>query len=96
MICTKLLTFEQAAERINVQPDTVRKWAAAGKLPRCKISGKTIRIPESAIEVLISSSFDSSRTGVVDQRSNSFAGAESAMNAHKVAVAVAPGCLDNA
>ena len=56
MTCTKLLTFEQAAERINVQPDTVRKWAAAGKLPRCKIGGKTIRIPESAIEALIANS----------------------------------------
>lgn len=35
---TKLLTPEEAAERLNVSPVTIRKWLRAGKLRGVKVS----------------------------------------------------------
>ncbi len=51
----KLLTIEQAAERLGMKPVTVRMWAATRKIARCKI-GRAVRIPESEIERLIAAS----------------------------------------
>jgi excisionase family DNA binding protein len=49
----KLLTIEQAADLLGLRPVTVRMWAAARKIARCKI-GRAVRIPEGEIERLIS------------------------------------------
>ena len=38
-----LLTTEQLAEQLHLQPDTIRRWGRAGKIPRLKLSGKVIR-----------------------------------------------------
>jgi excisionase family DNA binding protein len=50
----KLLTIEQAADLLGLRPVTVRMWAAARKITRCKI-GRAVRIPESEIERIITS-----------------------------------------
>jgi len=49
---TKLLTLEQAAERLGLKPVTVRMWASARKISRVKL-GRAVRIPESEIAKII-------------------------------------------
>lgn len=44
----KLLTFEQAADRLGLRPVTVRMWASKGKIARVKM-GRSVRIPESEV-----------------------------------------------
>jgi excisionase family DNA binding protein len=46
MTDTKLLTLEQAAERLGMKPVTLRMWASARKIARVKL-GRAVRIPES-------------------------------------------------
>jgi excisionase family DNA binding protein len=50
-----LLTLEDAARRLGMRPVTLRMWASARKIARCKI-GRAVRIPESEIERIIQSS----------------------------------------
>ena len=45
----KLYTCEDVAERYAVSTYTVREWIKAGRLTGYKISGKSYRIPESAL-----------------------------------------------
>jgi excisionase family DNA binding protein len=45
---TKLLTIEQAAERLGLKPVTIRMWASARKIARVKIN-RAVRIPEGEI-----------------------------------------------
>jgi len=49
---TRLLTLEQAAERLGLKPVTVRMWASARKISRVKL-GRAVRISESAIAKII-------------------------------------------
>ena len=49
---TKLLTLEQAAERLGLKPVTLRMWASARKIARVKI-GRAVRVPESEIARII-------------------------------------------
>ena len=46
----KLLTPEQAAERLQISPLTVRKWLREGKLPGVKPGGKVWRVREKDLE----------------------------------------------
>ena len=48
----KLLTLEQAAERLGLRPVTVRMWASARKIGRVKI-GRAVRIPETEVTKII-------------------------------------------
>lgn len=48
----KLLTPEQAAERLNVSPVTVRKWLRSGKLRGVKVS-VLWRVKESDLNAFI-------------------------------------------
>jgi excisionase family DNA binding protein len=50
----KLLTPEQAAERLGVSPKTVRDWLREGKLPGYKLMGKLWRVSESDLADFIS------------------------------------------
>lgn len=52
MTDTKLLTLEQAAERLGLKPVTIRMWASARKIARVKL-GRAVRIPESEIAKII-------------------------------------------
>lgn len=51
----KLLTLEQAAERLGMKVVTIRMWAATRRIARCKI-GRAVRIPETEIDRIIESS----------------------------------------
>ena len=44
-----LLTPEEAAERLNVSPRTIREWLRTGRLRGVKVAGHLLRVPESAI-----------------------------------------------
>jgi excisionase family DNA binding protein len=48
----KLLTLEQAAERLGLKVVTVRMWASARKIARVKL-GRAVRIPETEITKII-------------------------------------------
>ena len=46
-----LLTVRQAAQRLHVHTDTVRRWIDSGKLEHERVGPyERIKIPESAIE----------------------------------------------
>jgi len=49
---TKLLTLEQAAERLGMKTVTLRMWASARKIARVKI-GRSVRVPASEVERII-------------------------------------------
>jgi excisionase family DNA binding protein len=49
---TKLLTLEQAAERLGMKTVTLRMWASGRKIARVKI-GRAVRIPESEITKIV-------------------------------------------
>ena len=40
---TDLLTADELAERLKVQPETIRGWARRGLIPRIQFSPKVIR-----------------------------------------------------
>lgn len=48
-----LLTVNAVAERLQVNPQTVRNWITAGKCPAVRI-GRRVRIRRSDLEVLTS------------------------------------------
>jgi excisionase family DNA binding protein len=49
----RLLTPEEAAERLSVSPRTLREWIRQKKIRGVRVAGKLLRVPESAIaEVL--------------------------------------------
>ncbi|MCK4873827.1 MAG: helix-turn-helix domain-containing protein [Phycisphaerales bacterium] len=39
----RLLTVQELATELSVQPETVRRWARDGRIPALRVSGKTIR-----------------------------------------------------
>ncbi len=49
---TRLLTPEEAADRLNVSPMTVRKWLCSGKLRGVKVS-VLWRVRESDLDAFI-------------------------------------------
>ena len=48
----RILTVEQAAEKLQVKPKTVRAWLRAGKIPGRKI-GRVYRVPEEGLETFV-------------------------------------------
>jgi excisionase family DNA binding protein len=58
---TTLLTPAEVAEILRLKPDTVRRWAVAGRLPGVVfIAGKTLRFRRDAIELLVQAEADGS------------------------------------
>jgi excisionase family DNA binding protein len=49
----KMLTLEQVAEQLQIEPRTVRKLCAQGELEFVKIGPKTFRIKPEWVEALI-------------------------------------------
>jgi excisionase family DNA binding protein len=49
----KMLTLEQVAEQLQIEPRTVRKLCARGELEFVKIGPKTLRFKPEWIEALI-------------------------------------------
>jgi excisionase family DNA binding protein len=50
----KLLTVDAVADRLSISSVTVRRLIADGKLPSVRPSPRTVRVPEEAVETLIS------------------------------------------
>ncbi len=48
----ELLTVDEAAARLKIKADTVRKWLRSGKLRAAKL-GRSWRILDSAVEALL-------------------------------------------
>lgn len=48
----RILTVEQAADKLQVKPNTVRSWLKSGKIPGRKI-GRVYRISEDELEMLL-------------------------------------------
>ena len=55
----ELLTAEEVAERLRVRPDTVRRWARAGRIPQVRLSPKVVRYTfDDVVEALRAHSSD--------------------------------------
>ena len=50
---SRTLTIEQAAVKLQVKPNTVRRWIKHGRIPGCKI-GRIFRIPEEDLDRVLS------------------------------------------
>lgn len=49
----KLLTVPEAADRLKLQPSTIRKWIFQRRLAHVRIGRRTVRIREADVEKLI-------------------------------------------
>jgi excisionase family DNA binding protein len=45
-----LLTAEELAQRLRLQPSTVKRWAQEGIIPALRLSGKVVRYDWEAVE----------------------------------------------
>lgn len=50
---TPMLTTEQVARRLNVNAETIRRWAAAGKLAAVTLPSGRLRFRPEVVEELI-------------------------------------------
>ena len=51
-MATKLLTVEEAGDRLSLAPATIRKMLYRGELPRVRPTKRAVRIPEAPTIVL--------------------------------------------
>jgi predicted site-specific integrase-resolvase len=49
MRSTELLTADELAGRLRVQPTTVRVWSRQGKIPTVRLSAKVVRFDWDAV-----------------------------------------------
>ena len=54
---SRLLTVDQAADRLGLKASTIRAWILRRKLGFTKIGAKAIRVPEAEIERLAQAGF---------------------------------------
>ena len=59
----KLLTIKELADRLSVSVATLYEWRRQGEIPSVKLSRKTLRFKESAINDFISARSTRSFTG---------------------------------
>lgn len=53
-MAAELLTPKEVAARLSVSPRTVYSWLEEGRLPSVKLSERITRVPEDAVEALVS------------------------------------------
>ena len=46
----EVLTAEQAADYLGFSADTIRRWAATGRLPVIRLSGRWLRFRKAALD----------------------------------------------
>jgi excisionase family DNA binding protein len=49
----RLITVNEAATRLGLSPLTVRRLIRRGQLPHVRPAGRTVRVPEDAVEAII-------------------------------------------
>jgi excisionase family DNA binding protein len=49
-----LMTAAEVAQRFNVHPETIRRWARKGELPAVRVNRKVVRYRPSDVEALLS------------------------------------------
>ena len=52
----ELLTVEEVAERLKIEPETIRRWLRAGNIKGVKINDTTWRILDEELKRFIESS----------------------------------------
>ncbi len=50
----ELMTIKEVAEHLRVNPRTIRRWIAQGKLTRIGLTPQTIRVPTAEVIALVS------------------------------------------
>lgn len=45
-----MITIKQAAEQLQVHPNTIKNWIKAGRIEAVKLSERTVRINQAEIE----------------------------------------------
>jgi len=61
----KLLTVQEAADRLGLKPSTLRLWLALRRLPSVRLGTRAIRIPSDAIEAIIERGYSPAKPEVV-------------------------------
>jgi len=56
-----LLTVAEAAQRIRVNKDTVRRWILSGQLPAVRINARVVRIAARDLDALLTPKRDEPR-----------------------------------
>ena len=46
----RIITIKQAAEMLQVHPNTIHNWIKAGRIKAVKLSERTVRIEQAEIE----------------------------------------------
>lgn len=54
--CADLLSARQLAQKFNLHPKTIHRWAAAGLFPTVRLSARTVRFPLGDVQRLVSNS----------------------------------------
>jgi len=49
----ELLTIEQVADKLQLHPDTIRRYIRERKLPSVRISGTVVRVKQSDLDKFI-------------------------------------------
>lgn len=53
----RLLTVDQAADRLGLKPSTIRAWILRRKIGFTKVGAKTVRVPETEVDRLAQAGF---------------------------------------
>ncbi|MBE0448983.1 MAG: helix-turn-helix domain-containing protein [Actinobacteria bacterium] len=51
----KLLSLKEVADRLGLNPETIRRWTKSGKLPAVKLGPNTVRVKELDLQEFIES-----------------------------------------
>lgn len=59
-----LLNYAEAAARLRIKPDTLRRWVASGRVPHLKYFNKRVFFTDEHLEQIIATS----QRGVLERR----------------------------
>ncbi|MBI3964211.1 MAG: helix-turn-helix domain-containing protein [Chloroflexi bacterium] len=49
----RLLTTKQASDMLEVDPSTIRRWAATGRIPSVELPSGRLKISKAAVEKML-------------------------------------------
>ncbi len=59
----RLISVNEVASRLSLSPLTVRRLIRRGELPHVRPTGRSIRVPEDAVEAIIARGSPASESG---------------------------------